>query len=119
MARQYAEGSISHLSRKEYLKFFRELFPLFKENSKTNARIAFLIADWRGFQGIAAMEEDSDQSILLSDYIDIMRRSGWKITHIIDCPLSTQRFLPNMMSRMHKNRTLGVVRRSLIMGRKR
>ncbi len=22
------------------------------------------------------------------DYIDIMKRSGWEITHIIDCPLS-------------------------------
>ncbi len=29
----------------EYLKFFRELLPLFKENSKTNACIALLNAD--------------------------------------------------------------------------
>jgi len=65
------------------------------------------------------MEEDSDQSILLLDYMDIMRRSGWKITHIIDCPLSTQRFLPNMVGRMQRNRTLGVVRRSLLIGRKK
>ena len=28
------------------------------------------------------------QSILLLDYMDIMRRSGWEITHIIDCPMS-------------------------------
>ena len=119
MAEQYAEESVSRLSRKEYLKFFRELLPLFKENSRTNARIAFLNADWRGFQGIAAMEEDPTQSIFLSDYINLLKRSGWEITHIIDCPLSTQRFLPNMVSRMQKNRTLGVVRRSLIMGRKK
>jgi hypothetical protein len=43
-----------------------------------------------------------------------MKRSGWEITHIIDCPLPTQRFLPNMVKRMKKNKTLGVVRRSLI-----
>lgn len=115
----YSEDSISMLSRKDYLKFFKELFPLFREYTKAHARIAFLNADWRDFQGLAAMDEDPDQSILLLDYMDIMNRSGWKITHIIDCPLSTQRFLPNMVSRMQKNRTLGVVRRSLMIGRKK
>ena len=115
----YSEDSISMLSRKEYLRFFKELFPLFRESTKAHARIAFLNADWRDFQGQAAMEEDPDQSILLLDYMDIMRRSGWKITHIIDCPLSTQRFLPIMVDRMQRNRTLGVVRRSLLIGRKK
>jgi hypothetical protein len=92
------------------------LFPLFREHSKTNARIAFLNADWRDFQGLAAMEEDPDQNILLFDYMDIMIRAGWKITHIIDCPMSSQRFKPNQVRRMQKNRTLGVIRRSMIVG---
>ena len=56
---------------------------------------------------------------LFSDYIDLLKDSGWEITHIVDCPLSTQRFLPNMVSHMQKNRTLGIVRRSLIIGRKK
>ena len=46
MAEQYEKESISALSRKEYLKFFRELFPLFKEHSKKDACIAFLNSDW-------------------------------------------------------------------------
>ena len=46
MAEQYEKDNISTLSPKEYLKFFRELFPLFKEHSKKDARIAFLNADW-------------------------------------------------------------------------
>jgi hypothetical protein len=116
--REYEKESVSILSRKDYLDFFRELFPLFREHSKTNTRIAFLNADWRDFQGKAAMEEDPDQSILLLDYMDIMRRSGWKITHLIDCPLSTQRFKPNQVRRMQNNRILGVIRRSLIIGTK-
>ncbi len=58
MTQQYAEESISILSREEYLKFFRELFPLFREHSRKKARIAFLNADWRDFQGVSAMEED-------------------------------------------------------------
>ena len=47
MADQYVKASISGLSRKEYLSFFLEFFSLTKENSKANARIAFLNADWR------------------------------------------------------------------------
>jgi len=115
----YPQESISTLSRNKYLEFFKELFPLFREHAKAHARIAFLNADWREFQGVSATEEDPEQSIFLSDYIDLLKDSGWQLTHIVDCPLPTQRFLPNMVSRMHKNRTLGVVRRSLMIGRKK
>ena len=118
MAEQYTEDSISVLSRKEYLKFFREIFPLFKEHSKKDACIAFLNADWRDFSGKAAREEDPKKSIFNSDYIKLLERSGWEMTHIIDCPLSSQRFKPNQVKRMQKNKTLGAVRRTLIIGRK-
>jgi len=116
---QYTKDSISSLSRKEYLGFFREFFPLAKENSKTRARIGFLNADWRDFQGVSALNEDPGRSILLWDYMNILNRSGWEITHIIDCPMSTQRFQANIVAQMQKNRTLGIVRRSLIIGRKK
>jgi DNA modification methylase len=49
MAGQYAEESVSSFSSKDYLKFFRELFPLFKENSNKEAYIAFLNSVWRDF----------------------------------------------------------------------
>jgi len=116
---QYSEDSISVLSRKQYLKFFKELFPLLRKYTKAHARIAFMNADWREFQGVSATEEDPGQSIFLSDYIDLLKDSGWEITHIIDCPMSTQRFQANIVARMQKNRTLGIVRRSLIIGRKK
>ena len=115
----YPEESISMLSRKEYLEFFRELFPLFREHAKADAYIAFLNADWREFQGKSPREEDPSKSIFLSHYIRLLEDSGWELSQILDCPLPTQRFLPNMVARMHKNRTLGVVRRSLIVGRKK
>ena len=115
----YPQESISTLSRKEYLEFFKELFPLFREHAKAHARIAFLNADWREFQGVSATEEDPEQSIFLSDYIDLLKDSGWEITHIIDCPMSTQRFQANIVAQMQKNRTLGIVGRSLIIGRKK
>ena len=119
LADKYTKESISSLSRKDYLRFFQEFFPLAKEHSKSSARIAFLNADWRDFQGVSALEEDPGQSIRIDDYIDLLKRSGWEITHIIDCPMSTQRFRANIVSQMQKNRTLGVVRRSLIIGKKK
>ncbi len=74
LAIQYTKDSISSLSRKEYLGFFREFFPLAKENSKSKARIAFLNADWRDFQGVSALSEDPGRSILLWDYMNILNR---------------------------------------------
>ena len=117
LADQYGKESISGLSRKEYLRFFRGFFSLAKEHSKPSARIAFLNADWRAFQGVSALEEDAGQSVRIDDYIELLKSSGWEITHIIDCPMSTQRFQANIVSQMQKNRTLGVVRRSLIMAK--
>lgn len=117
LADQYGKESISGLSRKEYLRFFREFFSLAKEHSKPSARIAFLNADWRAFQGVSALKEDAGQGVRIDDYIELLKSSGWEITHIIDCPMSTQRFQANIVSQMQKNRTLGVVRRSLIMAK--
>ena len=51
------------------------------------------------------MEEEPDESILVLDYGDIMRRAGWKVTHLIDCPLPTERFHPHMVTRMQENNT--------------
>jgi len=68
---------------------------------------------------VSALKEDAGQGIRINDYIDLLKHSGWEITHIIDCPMSTQRFQANVVSQMQKNRTLGVVRRSLIMGKKK
>ena len=97
---------------------FKALFPLLREHAKAHAYMVFINSDWREFQGKSPREEDPAQSSFLWDYIDILKASGWKLTQILDSPLSTQRFLPNMVARMHRNRTMGVVRRSLIIGEK-
>ena len=55
----YPEESITILSRKEYLEFFKELFPLFREHAKAHARIAFLNADWPPARKAYALEGGS------------------------------------------------------------
>lgn len=88
-----------------------------RKHSKPSTRIAFLNADFRDFQGIPATDEDPENAILLLDYMNLLENCGWKITHLIDCPLSSERFSGNMVSHMQKKRILGIIRRTLIIGK--
>lgn len=117
MAEHYMKGSISDFSRPQYLNFFKDLFSLMRDHSKPSSRIAFLNADFRDFQGIPAIDEDPENAILLLEYAKLFENCGWKITHLIDCPLSTERFSGNMVSKMQEKRTLGIIRRTLIIGK--
>jgi len=117
MADHYMKGSISDFSKPQYLKFFKDLFSLMREHSKPSTRIAFLNADFRDFQGIPAFDEDPENAILLLEYAKLLENCGWKTTHLIDCPLSTERFTGNMVSKMQGKRTLGIIRRTLIIGK--
>lgn len=114
----YAEGSISSLSRMDYLNMLGDFFKLAKENIKTSARMAFLNADWRDFQQKSALEEDPGNAITVLDYAALLEQAGWQITHIVDAPLSSERFKGNMITGMQAKRTLGVVRRTLLMARR-
>jgi hypothetical protein len=88
-----------------------------REQSKPTTFMAFLNADFRDFQRIPAVDENPDNAILMFTYAKLLETCGWKITHLTDCPLSTQRFTGNMVNRMHKKRNLGIVRRNLIIGK--
>ncbi len=117
MAAHYMKGSISDFSKPQYLSFFRNIFSLMREQSKPSTLMAFLNADFRDFQGIPAVDENPDNAILMFAYAKLLETCGWKITHLLDCPLSTERFTGNMVNRMHEKRTLGIVRRTLIIGK--
>jgi hypothetical protein len=117
-ADDYGKKSISNLSKSDYLEFFTQFFQLAYENAKSSTRLAFLNADWRNFQGISALKENERDSILIFDYSKLLSDAGWIITQYIDCPMSSQRFHAAYVSQMQKNRTLGVVRRTLIIARK-
>jgi len=117
-AGEYSNNSISNLPKNKYLAFFKQFLSLAYNESKPTTRLAFLNADWRNFQGISAIDENERGSILITDYSKIIMDAGWKITQFIDCPLSSQRLHPGIVSQMQKKRTLAVVRRTLIIARK-
>lgn len=79
----YDKKSISGLSRKAYLEFLEAFLALLKINVKKKTRLAFINAAWRDFQNTPAAEEKYKGGILIDDYLDILQRTGWYYTHII------------------------------------
>ena len=113
-AGDYSEKSISGLPRKEYLEFLEALFVLLKHHAKKGTKLAFVNADWRDFQNKPAAEERHGGSILIDDYLKILNKTGWWHTHIIQAPMSAQRFTAVVVSAMQKKRILGVTSRYVI-----
>ena len=117
-AGDYSEKSISSFPREKYLKFFEEFFTLMKQHAKQTTRLAFINADWRDFQNKAAIDETPEDSILADDYLNILSKTGWQRTHIIQVPLSSERFDAGVVSAMQKKKILGVTSRYLIIARR-
>ncbi|MBN1907865.1 MAG: transcriptional regulator, partial [Deltaproteobacteria bacterium] len=118
-AEEYSEGSISNLTREEYLNFLERFFKLANENSKKGTRLAMVNADWRDFQGKPAIEETRGTSILITDYCRLMEKSGWEVTHIIQAPMSSERFQANIVAAMQKSKILGVTSRYVVIAKHR
>jgi hypothetical protein len=113
-AGEYDEKSISGLSRNDYLDFLAAFFALLKHHVKKKTRLAFINADWRDFQNTPAMDEKHKGGILIDDYLEILNKTGWYHTHIIQAPMSSQRFSAGVVSAMQKRNILGVTSRYVI-----
>ena len=110
-ADEYSKQSISGLLRKEYLKFLEKIFLFLKKISKEKTRLAFINSDWRNFQNCPADKEDPSRGILVVDYYELFKKTGWTLSHIIQAPLSSERFNAGVVSAMQKKKILGVVSR--------
>ncbi len=118
-AEDYDEGSISGLPRESYLDFLEQFFMLCHENGKKSTKLALINADWRDFQGTSASEETGGNSIMVDDYLNILKKSGWRRTHIIQAPMSSERFEAGTVAAMQKKRILGVTSRYVIIAKHR
>ncbi len=114
-AASYGENSISRLSRHEYLQFLNNFFNFLKQSTRKTTRLAFINSDWRDFQSCPALNEEAQNAILLTDYYKILERSGWELTHIIQAPLSSERFNAITVSAMQEKKILGVTSRYILM----
>ncbi|MFH1951419.1 MAG: ParB N-terminal domain-containing protein, partial [Pseudomonadota bacterium] len=104
----YDPDGISGLTKEKYLEFLENFFSLAHVDAKKTTQMAFINADWRDFQNTPARNETRVNSILINDYLRILNQSGWQETHIIQAPLSSERFQANVVSAMQKKGILGV-----------
>ena len=95
---------VSSYSKKEYMEFFKDFFRLAHANTAGTSRMAFLNADWRDFESTSALKEEPDNSITIFDYHRLLFETGWKVTHRIECPLSSERMNGTQVNRMQKKR---------------
>ena len=116
--KEYEVNSISNLSREEYLGFLEKFFKLSNANSKKGTRLAMINADWRDFQGTPAIDETRKTSILITDYCGLLDNAGWEVSHIIQAPMSSERFQANVVAAMQKKKILGVTSRYVIVAKK-
>jgi transcriptional regulator with XRE-family HTH domain len=110
--------SISSYSKERYEEFIESFFILAYRNTKPTTRMAFLNADWRDFESTPASKEKPDKSITIFDYHRILSKTGWKVTHRIECPLSSERMSGNQVQKMQDKRILGTVGRTLVIAKR-
>jgi len=110
--------SISSYTKEEYEMFLEGFFLLAYQNAKETTRMAFLNADWRDFESTPALKEKPDKSITIFDYHRLLSKTGWKVTHRIECPLSSERMSGNQVQKMQDKRILGTVGRSLLIAKR-
>jgi hypothetical protein len=56
---------------------------------------------------------------MIDDYMGTLNRSGWQTTHIIQAPMSSERFNTGVVSAMQKKRILGVTSRYIVIAKHR
>jgi hypothetical protein len=54
----------------------------------------------------------------MSLIIRILTKTGWKVTHRIECPLSSERLSGNQVQKMQDKRILGTVGRTLLIAKR-
>ncbi|MBN1227935.1 MAG: hypothetical protein JXA79_13145 [Deltaproteobacteria bacterium] len=87
--------------------------------AKKTTRLAFIIADWRDFQHTPALDENPENAILLADYLSVLNTTRWQLSHIIQAPMSSERFHPGVVSAMQKKRILGLTSRYVLILKQR
>ena len=117
--KSYIDGSISKLSREEYLAFFTNRLSEASALVKKGTRLAFLMSDWDDGETQAERKNGETQNegrkgIFLWDYANIISRAGWRLVRHIQVPLSTQQIHPDTVLKFRKSRRLARLERYLL-----
>ena len=63
-------------------------------------------------------KEYEEAAILIIDYGNLMRKAGWAVSHVMQAPMSSERFQGGTVSAMQNKKILGVTSRYVIVGKK-
>ncbi len=55
---------------------------------------------------------------MVVDYFNALKKAGWEVTHIIQAPMSSERFQANVVAAIQKKRILGVTSRYVVVAKK-
>ena len=108
----YIDGSISRLSREDYLEFLGERLAEAASKARKGCRLAFVMADWDPGPG------DDREGIFVWDYADLISNAGWRLTRHIQAPLSTQQVHPDIVTKFRKSRRLARLERYVLIAEK-
>ena len=109
--KDYIEGSVSALSRSEYLEFFQQRLGEAFRQVKRGTRIAFLMSDWDD-------NTDQQEGLFVWDYANMLTHAGWKLIRHIQVPLSTQQVHPDIVIKFRQSLRLARLERYLLIGEK-
>lgn len=103
----YIDGSISKLSRNEYLKFFSDQLTAAQKITKKGTKLAFLMSDWDD-------NTNQQEGIFVWDYANLIQSSGWELVRHIQAPLSTQQVHPDIVNKFRDSKRLARLERYLL-----
>lgn len=101
----YGEQSISRFDRSEYLAFFDQMATTIPDEFQ--GRMAFLMSDYND-------EENLQECIWFTDYVNIFTRRNWQIERFIYPPLTTQSVHPDIMQKFRASKRLARLGRVLV-----
>lgn len=104
---EYSEGSISSLSREEYLNYFKSLADASAEVLPPDGKVALMMSDFTD-------EEDCSKSVFVHRYINRFEERGFETERIIQCPLSTQQIHADIQEKFAERKRLARLSRNLV-----
>jgi hypothetical protein len=97
----YIGGSISRLSREEYLAWFERSFSSLREQTKKGTMLCFVMSDWDP-EGDRKSKET--KGIFLANYHNLLEETGWQIIRCFQCPLASEQVHPDIVNKFRQAR---------------
>jgi len=111
--KKYSHGSISDLSRADYLSVFGHIARDGLTWLSARGKIALLMSDFT-----PAFDGSQPDTIWLWDYIEEFGSAGFEVERRIQCPLTTQQLHPSHVAQFIRDKKLARLGRDLIIFRR-